>query len=382
MNLNFFLNFENKLKRLSISENDRENNLLLIKMSLLFLKHNYNNKSKPKENVKKPAFSGFEGRFDEDTANINYMNELSAGNDIIKNIMRRYMGDSLFMLIASSSIAEYLIDNIELNKIFLSALFQTNESILNYVFYNAELSDDIVKLQEYTRFRVKPEIIRYKDWHYHYLCQGINSIIEEREKTNDSFLSEKEYKFIEFTISPGFNPLHSEIWKSSFKFSRLLILDCANVSRVERALKIMEGFLFFDSIQKQILEDIYDEMNDLLIRLLEEKEVPENKKCLEILNHTLRSWSQHQNSSSILRDGLRKLIDLLVTNSTGKSNTNPSNPVGTNSNSNNNQSMRNINDQSGGNINPNQSATLNQSGNFNGSGSFGNTSNIMGSIQG
>lgn len=378
LNLNFFLNFETKLKKLSLSENDRENNLLLIKMSLLFLKHNYMNKSKPKENVKKPAFSGFEGRFDEDTANVNYMNELSSGNDIIKNIMRRYMGDSLFMLIASSSIAEYLIDNIELNKIFLSALFQTNENILNYVFYNAELSDDIVKLQEYTKFRIKPEIIRYQDWHYHYLCQGVNSIIEEREKTSDCSLSEKEYKFIEFTISPGFNPVHSEIWKSSFKFSRLLIADCANKNRVERALKILEGFLFFDSIQKQILEDIYDEMNDLLIRLLEDKDNPDCLKCLEILNHTLRSWSQQQNSSSILRDGLRKLIDILVSSPTAKSNTKESNPVNTNNTMSNNMNMSVINpNQSGAGMN------INQSGNFNVNGSFGNTSNIMsGSIQG
>jgi hypothetical protein len=393
MNINFFLNFEPKLKKLSVSENDRENNLLLIKMSLLFLKHNYMNKSKPKENVKKPAFSGFEGRFgDEDTANVNYMNELSPGNDIIKNILKRYMGDSLFMLIASSSIAEYLIDNIELNKIFLSALFQTNENILNYVFYKAELTDDIIKLQEYTKFRVKPDIIRYTDWHYHYLCQGINSIIEDREKVDpECILSEKEYKFIEFTISPGFNPLHSEIWKSSFKFSRLIILDCANVKRIERALKIMEGFLFFDSIQKQILEDICDEMNDLLMRLLEEKDKPDNKRCLEILNHSLRSWSQQQNSSSTLRDGLRKLIDILIVSPNGKGNpnANQNNAINNNTNSNNNLNMNqsiknnnitnNIYDQSA-NFNPNQSGNLNQSGNFNASGSFGNTSNIMGNI--
>ena len=130
----------------------------------------------------------------------------------------------------------------------------------------------------------------------------------------------------------------------------------------------------------QILEDIYDEFNDMLIRLLEDKDNPDSQKCLEILNHTLRSWSQQQNSSSILRDGLRKLIDLLVSAPTGKTNTNPSNPIVTNSNPvNPNQSIRN-NDQSGGNLNPNQSGNLNQSGNFNGSGSFGNTSNIMGSV--
>jgi hypothetical protein len=376
MNINFFLNFEPKLKKLSLSENDRENNLLLIKMSLLFLKHNYLNKSKPKENVKKP-FSGFEIRFDEDTANVNYMNELSPGNDIIKNILTRYMGDSLFMLIASSSIAEYLIDNIELNKIFLSALFQTNENILNYVFYNMELTNDIIKLQEYTRFRVKPEVIKYTDWHYHYLCQGINSIIEEREKIEDCLLSEKEYKFIEFTISPGFNPLHIEIWKNSFKFSRLIILDCANINRVERALKIIEGFLFFESIQKQILEDIYDDMNDLIIRLLEDKEKPDNKKCLEIISYSFRSWSQSQNSSSTLRDGLRKLIDLFVTSPIGK------NPINqTNSINNNNQSQGNINPNMSGNINLNMSGNinLNMSGNINPNMSGNINPNMSGNI--
>ncbi len=379
MNVNFFYNFEPKLKKLSLSEKDRENNLLIIKTSLLFLKHNYQNKTKTKDpGVKKANFAGFENRFDEDTANVNYFNELSLGNEIIRNILRRYIGDTLFMLIACSNIAEYLNDNIDLNKVFLSALFQANEVIFNYVFYpGCELTNDIIKLQQYTKFRVKPEYQKFRDWHYHYLCQALNSLIEDREKSEQSRpLNEKEYKFIQFTITPGFNPLQSEIWKSSFKFSKLLLLDLYDKAKSERALKIMEAFLFFEPIQKQVLEDIYDHLQEMITKLLENREEPLNKRCLETLNYTLRSWSQHPNSSSILRDGLRKLIDLFVANNINNANSsskNNNNNISGNNNlnlnygashANNNSNTNNFNNQNTSNSfnKVNSNASLN---NFN-----------------
>ena len=364
LNLNFFYNFEPKLRKLSLSEKDRENNLIIIKTSLLFLKHNYQNKSKPKDPaIKKTTFLGFENRFDEDTLNANYSNELSLGNEIIHNILRRYIGDSLFMLIACSNIAEYLIDNIDLNKIFLSALFQANEVIFNYIFYpGSELTDNIIKLQQYTKFRVKPEYQKFCDWHYHYLCQALNSLIEEREKSKHASrpLSEKEYKFIQFTIAPGFNPLQSEIWKSSFKFSKMLLLDCYDKSKSERALKILETFLFFEPIQKQVLEDIYDHLQEMITNLLENREDPLNKRVIETLNHTLRNWSQNPNSSSILRDGLRKLIDLFVANVT-------------NVNSNVNNYGNKSNAQNNSNVNGSQNNHLNV--NFGASNANNNTNN-------
>ena len=365
LNVNFFYNFEPKLKKLSLSEKDRENNLIIIKTSLLFLRHNYQNKSKPKDPaVKKTTFLGFENRFDEDTANANYFNELSLGNEIIRNILRRYIGDSLFMLIACSNIAEYLNDNIDLNKIFLSALFQAKEIIFNNVFYaGSELTDDIIKLQQYTKFRVKPEYQKFRDWHYHYLCQALNSLIEDREKSEKTSrpLSEKEYKFVQFTIAPGFNPLQSEIWKSSFKFSKLLLIDLYDKAKSERALKILEAFLFFDPIQKQVLEDIYDHLQEMITKLLENGEDPLNKRCLDRLNYTLRSWSQHPNSSSILRDGLRKLIDLFVANNSNNGNTNSNN----NNNKNNNTNNLNVNF---GASNANANSNTNNNNSFVGAG--------------
>jgi len=267
------------------------------------------------------------------------------------------------MLIACSNIAEYLIDNIDLNKIFLSALFQANEVIFNYIFYpGSELTDNIIKLQQYTKFRVKPEYQKFCDWHYHYLCQALNSLIEEREKSKHASrpLSEKEYKFIQFTIAPGFNPLQSEIWKSSFKFSKMLLLDCYDKSKSESALKILETFLFFEPIQKQVLEDIYDHLQEMITNLLENREDPLNKRVIETLNHTLRSWSQNPNSSSILRDGLRKLIDLFVANVT-------------NVNSNVNNYGNKSNAQNNSNVNGSQNNHLNV--NFGASNANNNTNN-------
>ena len=310
LNVNFFFNFETKLKKLSISESDRENNLIIIKMALLFIKYIYQNKTKGKEPQKKNSLFAFDNRYDDDTANINYNNELGLGNDIIKNIMKRYVGDSLFILIASSYVAEFLYDNIELNRIFLHSLFLSNENILNYIFYEGvDLNDDIIKLQQFTKFRVKPEIFKFKDWSNHYLFQALNSLIEEREKFESKGLTEKEYRFLQFTISSGFNPLHSEIWKTSFKFSKLILKDCYDKDKCERSLKILESFLFFEPIQKQVLEDIYDNMHEMIIKLSEDRNNLDNKKCLELLNHYLRTWSHHTNSSSTLRDGIRKLID-------------------------------------------------------------------------
>jgi len=383
LNVNFYYNLELKLKRLSLSEKDRENNLIIIKTSLLFLKHNYQNKSKPKDQaVKKTTFLGFENRYDEDTANVNYFNELSVGNEIIRNILKRYVGDSLFMLIACSNIAEYLNDNIELNKIFLSSLFQANDIIFNFIFYpETELTEDIIKLQQYTKFRVKPEIIRFRDWHYHYLCQAVNSLIEDREKFQNisRSLSEKEYKFVQFTIAPGFNPLHSEIWKSSFKFSKLLLMDCYEKAKSERALKILEAFLFFEPIQKQILEDIYDHLQDMITKLLEDKEEPNNKKCLELLNYTLRSWSQHPNSSSILRDGLRKLIDLFVVNTNSNNHTaNSKNNNNLNSNLGPNNTNINHNNGTNNSLNTGTNNKENQNNNYNASNNYASNNQMNG----
>ena len=315
-NVNFFYNFETKLKKLSISENDRENNLLIIRMSILYLININENKNKPKENFKKINFFSFDHKIDEDSANITLNNELSIGNNIIKNILKRFTGDALFMLIACSYIAEHLNDNFELNKIFLFFLFQTNENILNYIFYEGtELTEDIIKLQQFTKFRLKPEIYKFKDWSYHFLFQGFSSNIQDRQIKNiNSFLSEKEYKFLEFTISNGFNPTYGEVWKNSFKFSNLILLDCNDNLKSDRALKILESFLFFEPIQKQILEDIYDSLYDLIIKLQEMNDL-NNKNCLEILNSRLKSWAQNTRSTSILRDGLRKLLDLIKKNS-------------------------------------------------------------------
>ena len=66
--------------------------------------------------------------------------------------------------------------------------------------------------------------------------------------------------------------------------------------------------------QIQILEDIYDSLYDLIIKLQEMNDL-NNKNCLEILNSRLKSWAQNTRSPSILRDGLRKLLDLIKKNS-------------------------------------------------------------------
>ena len=70
-----------------------------------------------------------------------YLNELSFGNKLIKNITDRFEGDNLFVLIFVNYINDYLYDNNDLYLILINAFFNSNESIMEYELFGGELDE-------------------------------------------------------------------------------------------------------------------------------------------------------------------------------------------------------------------------------------------------
>lgn len=311
-NINFFFNFEKALTKISKNERDRENCLLLIKMCCIYLKNVYLSKNKPKEaNFSQSQKRIVPNQVEEESALINYQNELQIANNIIKNILMRYIGDSLVMLLACTTISEHLYDNAELYKLFLFCVFSCDDNVHKFIFYEDELEESINVLLQYTKFRVKPEFIKFKDWHAHIFLKAFDIMI--KEDANKNSFDDKDYHFIEFILEKGINPIHSEIWKNHFKFSKLILNDMKNNEKCQRSLKIMEVFFLSETISKHILDENYDHFQDVLKEIIKDS-TTNGTKCQEMIATCLKNWINHPNTSSILRDGLRKLLEILNVN--------------------------------------------------------------------
>ena len=65
--------------------------------------------------------------------------------------------------------------------------------------------------------------------------------------------------------------------------------------------------MFLESIQKHILEECLDNLGNIMKEIGENKLDNEIKKCEEVIYQKIKNWIQSPNSSSILRDSLRRL---------------------------------------------------------------------------
>lgn len=306
INVNFFFNLQDKIEKISRSESDKENNLLIIKMALQYLKYLYHNKSKAKEVIMSKKNVYIDNRMDEETLQQNYQDDLALANKIINNVLYRYRGDSLFTLLACNAMSEHLYDNMDLVSTFLYCLFSCDENVQKFILYNEPLEDRVNILHRYTRFRHKPELTRHDNWNNHILFKAYNDLL--LKNSNMKALTERDYNFIKFIIAGGFTIVHTELWKNNFQFSRFVVQDMNNSEKCARSLEIMEAFLFFEPIHKHILEENYDQLQSLF-REVEEDHSENGEKCKEMIKMTLTGWIQNQYSSSILRDGLRKLLE-------------------------------------------------------------------------
>jgi hypothetical protein len=267
-------------------------------MTTIYLKSSYTARSK-KDDKKR------EQNVFEDEIVINYQNELATANSIINNILFRYTGDSLFVLIACDVLSHNLFDNEELHRIFVKVLFNCDEIIHRLIFYNEEINENH-PLFTLSQFKLRHKYIFQgcTEWNYPYIFKGFDQVIAEDMRKKE--LSEKEYAFIIHILKNSeMGQGYTEVWKNNFKCARFVIADFAFSKRAESAVWIMEKFFLSDS-HRQILEENYETLQNLFRYLY-----TNDCETLEYIISTLKSWIENPKSSTILRDGLRKLSEML-----------------------------------------------------------------------
>jgi hypothetical protein len=303
VNVNFFYNFEKKLDKLSQREEDRESLLLIIKMCALYLNHIYYAKNKQSISVQAKR-SFYNQEKEEETQWQAYAKECEVPNKIIKNIISRYTCDKLFGTLSLMSISEFLLDNFELHKIFLTTALKCDKAIFKHIFYDEPLSEEILFLIDRTRPRHIPSLSKAKEWNKTLLIKVFDILLVER---GQNFLIKDDYDFLLFLTKDGLDPKHSEIIKNHFRFAPLLIADMKNSERIVSAMKIFEIFLFCEPITKQVFDDNYENLSKTFKEMCEK----ENYKIQrETLMSIISSWIP--NASQILKDGLKKLLDFLL----------------------------------------------------------------------
>jgi hypothetical protein len=305
LNINFFYNFEKKIERLSKRETDRENCLLIIKMACMSLKYSYSATTRGRNSVVSLQGVRKNNMNIEDELTLSSSNDIQFCNKIINNIMTRFTGDSLFMLLSILTLSEYLYDNSELNKLFLSCLFQCHESIHRYVFYDEPLDDNINYVLRYTPCRHEPQLAKFKNWNEAQLLKAFDILLQENYAKE---LTQKDYSFVNFLLKGGIRLPYSETYKNNFRFSKLVINDLKIFDRCHNALNIIEAYLFCEPISKHVFDDIFDDLQAVLKEITDDNR--ENiKKCKEVIIGVFKNWIN--NSSSILKEGLKKLSEIL-----------------------------------------------------------------------
>ena len=307
LNVNFVTNFATKLIRLAARERDRENCLLIIKIVAQTLRQAYAKKTAPKDPKKNNATASLE-KSDTDPDSQNYLNEIAFANKIINEIVSRYTGDHVFILLFTSAIYEYLYDNAELYKILLKALFSVNDSIHRFMFYDEDLDESMKLKYECTIFRNPVNIEKIKSWNKPMIMKAFDLLISEVGKTE---LDERDYNLIKFITKDGLDVASSEIWKTSFNFSGLLIKDMNQLDKVFTCLSVLDSFLLCEPIQKYIFDEWYDNLNKVFVEVIEGSESNEDlKKCKEGIQECLTRWIGNAKISQIVRDDIRKLMEV------------------------------------------------------------------------
>ena len=283
-NVNFVYNFGTKIEKLSKKEKDRENCLLIIKIVCQTFKYAYNKKTQPKETKKnnndKNNNNEKEKKNAEDKVEKNdqnqlgeidqaaYLQELNFGNRIIKNITERFLGDNIFVLIFANYINDYLYDNAELYLILIKAFFDSNESIMEYELFGGELDDTMKSKYSLTIFRSPFVVKTMTGFNPAMILKAFDAMVQQREYNE---LGDREYNLINFLIKDGLNINFSDIYKSSFNFSNLVIQDIDKVERCNNCFSILEAFLECGPIQKSIFDEWYDNLNKVFVKVFSEQ---------------------------------------------------------------------------------------------------------------
>ena len=235
-----------------------------------------------------------------------YLNELSFGNKIIKIITDRFEGDNIFVLIFVNCINDYLYDNNELYLILINAFFNSDESIMEYELFGGELHDTMKSKYTWTIFR-SPFIVKtMTGFNSAMILKAFDTMIQQKNITE---LGDREYNLINFIVKDGLDINYSDIYKSSFNFSGLVIQDISKKERVNNCFTILDSFLQCGPIQKSIFDDWYDNLNKVFVKVFED-ETEENNLCKETIKEFVKRWINDMKISQIVRDDIRKLSEV------------------------------------------------------------------------
>ena len=321
-NVNFVYNFASKIEKLSKKEKDRENCLLLIKIVCQTFKNAFIKKTQPKETKKSNGNNNTnmekEKKNSEDKNEKNgdqlgeidqaaYLQELTFGNRIIKNITDRFIGDNIFVLIFVNYINDYLYDNAELYLILITSFFDSNESIMEYELFGGELDETMKSKYSLTIFRSPFVVKTMTGFNPAMILKAFDTMIQQRQYTE---LGDREYNLINFLVKDGLNINYSDIYKSSFNFSGLVIQDISKVERCNNCFSILEAFLECGPIQKSIFDEWYDNLNKVFSKVFSE-EGEESNVCKDTIKEFVNRWINDMKISQIVRDDIKKLAEVI-----------------------------------------------------------------------
>ena len=330
-NVNFVYNFAPKIEKLSKKEKDRENCLLLIKIVCQTFKNAYNKKTQPKETKKNNTGNNNnlnsnnnnlekEKKNAEDKPEKNeqnnqmgeidqaaYLQELTFGNKIIKNITERFIGDNIFVLIFVNYINDYLYDNNDLYLILITSFFDSNESIMEYELFGGELDDTMKSKYSFTNFRSPFVVKTMTGFNPAMILKAFDTMVQQRQYKE---LGDREYNLINFIVKDGLNINFSDIYKSSFNFSGLVIQDISKVERCNNCFSILEAFLECGPIQKSIFDEWYDNLNKVFNKVFN-SEGEEYNVCRDTIKEFVNRWINDMKISQIVRDDIKKLAEVI-----------------------------------------------------------------------
>ena len=160
-------------------------------------------------------------------------------------------------------------------------------------------------------FRILPDAI----------VEAFDIMLQQKGVTE---LGDKEYNFINFLVKDGLNANLSDIYKTSFNFSGLVIQDICKVERCSCCFNILDAFLRCGPIQKIIFDEWYDNLNKVFLKVFNDnsKEIKFCKDIIEDLKDStkvqeIKEWydnhiKKHPNHNilcTLLKDNYNKNIN-------------------------------------------------------------------------
>ena len=128
-------------------------------------------------------------------------------------------------------------------------------------------------------------------------------------KNGENELTQKDYEFLRFIIKDGLDVNFSDIWKTSFNFSPLVIRGLLNYETVGKCIAILDAFLQCEPIQKFIFDEWYDNLSKTFNELIN-IESEDAEKCRNQILDILERWINEQKISQIVRDDIKKLLEI------------------------------------------------------------------------